>query len=53
MFGMLTGLIRLILSFVYLEPECGQSDTRPSIVKNVIYIYLKLNLSYYKCLLFK
>ena len=35
MFGMLTGLIRMILTFVYADPECGEPDTRPSIIKDV------------------
>ena len=33
--GMITGLIRMVLDFVYVEPMCGQEDTRPAIVKNV------------------
>ena len=35
MAGMLTGVIRMILDFVYIEPSCGQPDNRPGVVKNV------------------
>jgi hypothetical protein len=35
MIGMVIGLIRMILDFVYYEPPCGEPDTRPGIVKNV------------------
>ena len=33
--GMITGLIRMVLDFVYVEPMCGEEDTRPTIVKDV------------------
>ncbi len=36
MAGMLTGIIRMCLDFVYAEPACGEKDLRPSIVKDVI-----------------
>ena len=35
MIGLLSGLIRMILDFVYIEPSCGEEDNRPGIVKNV------------------
>jgi Na+/proline symporter len=35
MAGLLTGLIRMILDFIYIEPACGEEDTRPAIVKDV------------------
>ncbi len=35
MTGMITGVIRMILDFVYAEPACGEVDHRPSIIKNV------------------
>lgn len=35
MVGLMTGLIRMILDFIYIEPPCGELDTRPSIVKDV------------------
>lgn len=34
--GMLTGLIRMILDFIYFEPPCGQEDKRPAFLKKVI-----------------
>ena len=36
MAGMVTGVIRMILDFIYIEPACGEVDQRPSIIKNVI-----------------
>ena len=33
--GLLTGLVRMVLDFLYHEPPCGIEDDRPSIVKNV------------------
>jgi hypothetical protein len=35
MAGMLTGIIRMVLDFIYTEPPCGEEDTRPAIVRNV------------------
>ncbi len=35
MAGLLVGLIRMILDFVYIEPACGEEDTRPAFVKDV------------------
>ncbi|XP_072115994.1 sodium/myo-inositol cotransporter-like [Mobula birostris] len=34
------GISRLILAFVYHVPECDQSDTRPSFIRNIHYMYL-------------
>ncbi|XP_064624052.1 sodium/mannose cotransporter SLC5A10-like [Lineus longissimus] len=39
MVGAITGLIRMILDFVYVDPECGMPDDRPSIIKNFHYMY--------------
>ena len=33
--GMISGVIRMILDFVFSEPACGEIDQRPSIIKNV------------------
>lgn len=38
MTGLVTGLTRMILDFIYTEPTCGEEDTRPSIVKDVHYL---------------
>jgi hypothetical protein len=41
MSGLLIGLVRMILDFVYVEPACGEEDLRPVIVKDVKTTYLK------------
>ncbi len=38
MAGLLTGFIRMVLDFIYLEPACGEEDHRPSIVKDVYFL---------------
>uniref|UniRef100_A0A5F9CVK3 Sodium/myo-inositol cotransporter 2 n=1 Tax=Oryctolagus cuniculus TaxID=9986 RepID=A0A5F9CVK3_RABIT len=43
--GLLLGFIRLILDFIYVEPACHQPDERPSVVKNVHYLYFSMILS--------
>ncbi|KAM6156232.1 sodium/myo-inositol cotransporter 2 [Rhynchocyon petersi] len=43
--GLLLGLIRLVLDFIYVEPRCDQPDERPAVVKNVHYLYLSIILS--------
>ena len=35
MVGMLVGVIRMILDFVYVQPPCGEVDDRPMIIKDV------------------
>ena len=35
MIGLISGVIRMILDFVYIAPSCGEEDNRPSIIKNV------------------
>ena len=40
MVGLITGLVRMVLDFVYIEPPCGEIDTRPNFIKNVNLIYL-------------
>lgn len=42
MIGMVTGVIRMVLDFIYVEPVCGEQDTRPPIVKDVIFNILKI-----------
>ncbi|XP_071946517.1 sodium/glucose cotransporter 4-like [Antedon mediterranea] len=39
MCGLLVGLIRMILDFVYLAPGCDEEDERPSVVADVHYLY--------------
>ncbi|XP_016045269.2 sodium/myo-inositol cotransporter 2 isoform X2 [Erinaceus europaeus] len=43
-FGLLLGLIRLVLDFVYVQPLCNEQDTRPAVVK-VHYLYFSAILS--------
>ncbi|XP_056388443.1 sodium/glucose cotransporter 4 isoform X2 [Hyla sarda] len=40
--GLLVGLIRMIMDFVYVAPNCGQEDTRPSVLKHVHYLYFAI-----------
>ncbi|KAL7979050.1 hypothetical protein Chor_015074 [Crotalus horridus] len=40
--GMVIGLIRMVLDFVYLQPGCGESDDRPAVVKYVHYLYFSM-----------
>ncbi|XP_033126646.1 sodium/glucose cotransporter 4-like [Anneissia japonica] len=39
MSGLLVGLIRMILDFVYSAPGCDEEDDRPNIIANVHYLY--------------
>lgn len=43
--GLLLGLVRLVLDFVYTQPQCHQPDERPAVVKDVHYLYLSTILS--------
>ncbi|XP_039696121.1 sodium/myo-inositol cotransporter 2 [Pteropus medius] len=43
--GLLLGVIRMILDFAYTEPQCGQPDNRPAVVKDIHYLYFALILS--------
>lgn len=38
-------MIRLVLDFIYPQPRCDQQDTRPSVVKDVHYLYFSMVLS--------
>jgi len=35
MIGLIVGLVRMVLDFMFSEPPCGEEDNRPDIVKNV------------------
>ncbi|XP_071791025.1 sodium/glucose cotransporter 4-like [Asterias amurensis] len=39
MVGLVVGMVRMILDFVYPAPGCGEVDTRPGIVSQVHYLY--------------
>ncbi|KAM9725599.1 sodium/myo-inositol cotransporter 2 isoform 2-T2 [Dama dama] len=43
--GLLLGLVRLILDFIYVQPRCDQLDERPAVVKDVHYLYFSMILS--------
>ncbi|XP_074641116.1 sodium/mannose cotransporter SLC5A10-like [Tubulanus polymorphus] len=44
MIGLVIGLTRMVLEFVYKEPLCGEPDTRPLILSQVHYMYFALGL---------
>lgn len=46
--GLVTGFIRMILDFIYMEPACGQEDLRPWFVKDVIKFNVLLALVCFK-----
>ncbi|XP_026311161.1 sodium/myo-inositol cotransporter 2 isoform X3 [Piliocolobus tephrosceles] len=43
--GLLLGLVRLVLDFIYVEPRCDQPDERPVLVKSIHYLYFSMILS--------
>ncbi|XP_048351540.1 sodium/myo-inositol cotransporter 2 isoform X1 [Sphaerodactylus townsendi] len=43
--GMVVGLIRMVLDFVYMLPQCDQPDSRPAVVKYVHYLYFSIILT--------
>lgn len=43
--GLLLGLVRLVLDFIYVQPQCDQPDERPLVVKDVHYLYFSMILS--------
>ncbi|MEE6495454.1 hypothetical protein FKM82_002058 [Ascaphus truei] len=40
--GLVVGFIRMVMDFVYRAPSCGEEDTRPSVLKDVHYLYFAL-----------
>lgn len=42
MVGLVVGLARMILEFVYPIPRCGVYDERPSILKDVHYLHFAI-----------
>ncbi|KAM5148593.1 sodium/glucose cotransporter 4-like [Mantella aurantiaca] len=40
--GLVVGLTRMIMDFVYRAPNCGEEDTRPSLLKDVHYLYFAM-----------
>ncbi|XP_061080209.1 sodium/myo-inositol cotransporter 2 [Conger conger] len=43
--GLLVGCVRMVLDFVYPAPLCHETDSRPSVVKYVHYLYFSIILS--------
>ncbi|KAB0393057.1 hypothetical protein E2I00_011437 [Balaenoptera physalus] len=43
--GLLLGLVRLVLDFIYVQPRCDQPDERPAVIKDVHYLYFSMILS--------
>ncbi|XP_052031571.1 sodium/glucose cotransporter 4 [Apodemus sylvaticus] len=45
MFGLVVGILRMILEFSYSAPACGEVDKRPGVLKDFHYLYFALLLS--------
>ncbi|KAJ0001424.1 hypothetical protein NQD34_006444, partial [Periophthalmus magnuspinnatus] len=43
--GLLIGCIRMLLDFIYPQPQCYQADDRPGVLKYVHYLYFSMLLS--------
>ncbi|NWT60578.1 SC5AB protein, partial [Erythrocercus mccallii] len=43
--GLLLGAVRLVLDFIYPEPQCGQPDGRPGVLKYMHYLYFSMVLA--------
>lgn len=43
--GLLVGIVRMILDFIYPLPQCYETDTRPDVIKYVHYLYFSIILS--------
>ncbi|KAK3720045.1 hypothetical protein QZH41_015449, partial [Actinostola sp. cb2023] len=42
MIGFVVGAIRMAIDFVFLEPRCGEPDTRPAITRHVHFMYFAI-----------
>ncbi|KAG8436935.1 hypothetical protein GDO86_007859 [Hymenochirus boettgeri] len=40
--GLIVGVIRMVMDFVYQAPSCGEEDLRPSVLKDIHYLYFAL-----------
>ncbi|NWY67610.1 SC5AB protein, partial [Erithacus rubecula] len=40
--GLLLGAVRLVLDFIYPEPQCGEPDARPAVLKYMHYLYFSM-----------
>ncbi|XP_064009414.1 sodium/myo-inositol cotransporter 2 isoform X3 [Pogoniulus pusillus] len=43
--GLLLGVVRLVLDFIYPEPRCDEPDLRPGVVKYMHYLYFSMVLA--------
>ena len=50
MVGLVLGVTRFILEFVYPPPLCGEEDTRPANIANVHFLYFAIILFGIVCL---
>ncbi|CAH8531185.1 unnamed protein product [Schistosoma rodhaini] len=41
-YGLIIGFLRMILTFVYTDPICGEEDIRPWIIKKIHYMYFAM-----------
>ncbi|XP_021485047.1 sodium/glucose cotransporter 4 [Meriones unguiculatus] len=42
MFGLVVGILRMVLEFSYSPPACGEEDRRPAVLKDFHYLYFAL-----------
>ena len=42
MAGAVVGITRMVLDFVFTEPECGEPDMRPTILSRMHYMYFAM-----------
>nr|XP_009938098.1 PREDICTED: sodium/glucose cotransporter 4 [Opisthocomus hoazin] len=42
MVGLVVGLVRMIIEFIYSTPSCGEEDRRPAVLKDLHYLYFAL-----------
>lgn len=49
MTGLLVGALRLVLEFLYPEPHCGQTDTRPAPLRSIHYLHFAIALFLLTC----
>lgn len=45
MLGLLMGIIRMVLDFIFPEPQCGERDTRPGVLRYMHYLYFSMVLA--------
>ncbi|XP_060629449.2 sodium/glucose cotransporter 4 [Anolis sagrei] len=41
-FGLVVGIVRMVMEFIYMTPSCGEEDQRPAVMKNVHYLYFAI-----------